>query len=134
MAAHEISDGVNCCTPKGQLKRYLHCVGCDQKPSPSPEEQAAELYPITDWDDTQHRIVAGCQQAAWLSRQAEVDELKKTLDIKCNMIDILRKESFAKSDQLAAKDMEISEFKKQVSGLLIRLKSLITNSTPKKRR
>jgi hypothetical protein len=22
----------NCCTPIGQIKRYLNCVGCDQKP------------------------------------------------------------------------------------------------------
>ena len=22
----------NCCTPIGQIKRYINCVGCDQKP------------------------------------------------------------------------------------------------------
>jgi hypothetical protein len=21
-----------CCTPKGQVQRYVHCVGCDKKP------------------------------------------------------------------------------------------------------
>ena len=22
-----------CCTPKGQIKRYVNCIGCDRKPS-----------------------------------------------------------------------------------------------------
>jgi hypothetical protein len=26
------SDGINCCTPKGQLRRYVNCKGCDNKP------------------------------------------------------------------------------------------------------
>jgi len=21
-----------CCTPKGQIKRYVNCIGCDRKP------------------------------------------------------------------------------------------------------
>jgi hypothetical protein len=49
----------------------------------SPEEQAAELYPMPN-DPLgvpyyTHKIIFG-ERAAWLSRQAEVDELKRQLD------------------------------------------------------
>jgi len=29
----EETENKNCCTPKGQIKRYKDCVGCDRKPS-----------------------------------------------------------------------------------------------------
>jgi peptidoglycan hydrolase CwlO-like protein len=44
----------------------------------SPEEQAAELYPTTIWSDPFNIVEK--QRAAWLSRQAEVDELKKQIE------------------------------------------------------
>jgi hypothetical protein len=54
----------------------------------SPEEQAAELYPIpanfnkpyTQWD------ITNAQRAAWLSRQAEVDELKRQEELKAQRV------------------------------------------------
>jgi hypothetical protein len=36
-----------CCTPKGQVKRYVDCVGCDRKPKQETLEEAAELYEKT---------------------------------------------------------------------------------------
>jgi hypothetical protein len=27
-----VSFGENCCTPVGQIKRYVDCIGCDRKP------------------------------------------------------------------------------------------------------
>jgi hypothetical protein len=36
----------NCCTPVGQIKRYVDCVGCDKKPKEKTiEELAFEKYP-----------------------------------------------------------------------------------------
>jgi hypothetical protein len=36
----------NCCTPVGQLKRYVDCVGCDRKPTQETlEEVALRLIP-----------------------------------------------------------------------------------------
>ena len=29
-----VSFGENCCTPVGQIKRYVNCIGCDRKPFP----------------------------------------------------------------------------------------------------
>jgi hypothetical protein len=32
----------NCCTPAGQIKRYVDCVGCDKKPKEMSKETAVE--------------------------------------------------------------------------------------------
>jgi hypothetical protein len=45
----------------------------------SPEEIAAKLYPITDINS----LIPEIQRRAWLSRQAEVDELKRQVE-ECN--------------------------------------------------
>ena len=34
----------NCCTPIGQIKRYVDCKGCDRKPKQETLEEAAEYY------------------------------------------------------------------------------------------
>jgi hypothetical protein len=34
----------NCCTPEGQIKRYIDCKGCDRKPKQETLEEAAEKY------------------------------------------------------------------------------------------
>jgi hypothetical protein len=34
----------NCCTPIGQIKRYVDCKGCDRKPKQDPLEEAAKEY------------------------------------------------------------------------------------------
>jgi hypothetical protein len=40
----------NCCTPVGQIKRYVDCKGCDRKPKQEPTlEEAAEKY-VEDFD------------------------------------------------------------------------------------
>jgi len=33
-----VSTGVDCCTPKGQIRRYHNCHGCDRKPNPTSSE------------------------------------------------------------------------------------------------
>jgi len=36
----------NCCTPIGQIKRYVDCIGCDKKPKQETLEEVAEsLFP-----------------------------------------------------------------------------------------
>jgi len=46
----------NCCTPKGQIKRYVDCVGCDRKPKQEKlEETALNIIPnksTAGWIDT----------------------------------------------------------------------------------
>jgi hypothetical protein len=32
----------NCCTPAGQIKRYVDCVGCDKKPKQMSKQTAVE--------------------------------------------------------------------------------------------
>jgi hypothetical protein len=34
----------NCCTPIGQIKRYVDCVGCDKKPRQETFEEAAAKH------------------------------------------------------------------------------------------
>ena len=34
----------NCCTPEGQIKRYVDCKGCDRKPKQETLEEAALKY------------------------------------------------------------------------------------------
>jgi hypothetical protein len=48
----------NCCTPVGQIKRYVDCKGCDKKPKQETLEEAAENYvnrkgsiPTTELED-----------------------------------------------------------------------------------
>ena len=36
----------NCCTPEGQIKRYVDCKGCDRKPKQETPEEAAKEYII----------------------------------------------------------------------------------------
>jgi hypothetical protein len=37
-------DKENCCTPIGQIKRYVDCIGCDKKPKQETLEEAAKEY------------------------------------------------------------------------------------------
>jgi hypothetical protein len=34
----------NCCTPEGQIKRYVDCKGCDRKPKQETNEEAAARH------------------------------------------------------------------------------------------
>jgi hypothetical protein len=104
----------------------------------SPEEQAAELYPLLNnpFDFPETAILNSRQEAkreAWLSRQAEVDELKMSLGKYANLhigqqdeIDELKRQvEEAKKDAdaawmfnqnanalLAAKEKEVEAWKK----------------------
>ena len=40
----EESKQENCCTPAGQIKRYVDCKGCDRKPKQETLEEAAKNY------------------------------------------------------------------------------------------
>ncbi len=52
-----------CCTPEGQLKRYVDCIGCDRKPIPR---------------DSHHSVVEGtvdmkkCEEILILMKLAEM--------------------------------------------------------------
>ena len=57
----------NCCTPIGQIKRYLNCVGCDQKPKQETLEEAAErlAYDSTEENKGFPKIKAFKDGAEW---------------------------------------------------------------------
>ena len=40
----EESKQENCCTPAGQIKRYVDCVGCDRKPKQMSKQTAVEWF------------------------------------------------------------------------------------------
>jgi hypothetical protein len=38
-----------CCTPKGQVKRYVDCVGCDRKPKQETLEEIEKNIDREEW-------------------------------------------------------------------------------------
>jgi hypothetical protein len=46
----------------------------------TPDQIAAELYPITAYKNMWEEAVIKRERAAWLSRQSEVDELKRQVE------------------------------------------------------
>jgi hypothetical protein len=56
-----------CCTPIGQIKRYVDCKGCDEKPEQDPIEEASWKYnPLRKLDGEFIRaaFVAGAKHQA----------------------------------------------------------------------
>jgi hypothetical protein len=39
----------NCCTPIGQIKRYVDCKGCDRKPKQETPEEAKQEQSAIEW-------------------------------------------------------------------------------------
>jgi hypothetical protein len=70
----------------------------------SPEEQAAELYPVNKQMSNDERYERMLEQNAWLSRQAEVDALKNDID---NLINL-------HTEFKVNKEAEVDELKRQV--------------------
>ena len=71
----------NCCTPIGQIKRYVDCKGCDRKPKQEKLEKTAEKY-IKELD-VQHYIsqedfVLG---AKWMQERSYSEEEVKFIEI-----------------------------------------------------
>ena len=63
-----------CCTPNGQIKRYVDCKGCDRKPMTETIEQAAEKYKSLKLpDDLFDGFVAG---ATWQLSQQNPHRIK----------------------------------------------------------
>jgi hypothetical protein len=96
----------------------------------TPDQIAAELYPITAYKNMWEEAVIKRERAAWLSRQSEVDELKRQVDraeirVLEHMVlwensknGTLAFEYIAVRDQLNAKENEITELKRQVEELM----------------
>jgi hypothetical protein len=51
-----------CCTPKGQVKRYVDCVGCDRKPKQETLEEAAKKYAKSNQYDLEYYDEGGYQE------------------------------------------------------------------------
>ena len=57
----------NCCTPVGQIKRYIDCKGCNRKPKQETLEEAAEKeYPTIHEQYQYDALVNG---AKWQQEQ-----------------------------------------------------------------
>jgi len=56
----------NCCTPEGQIKRYVDCIGCDKKPKQETleESMAANGYDFPASDNLWREGVIRCQLAS----------------------------------------------------------------------
>jgi len=39
----------DCCTPAGQIKRYVDCIGCDRKPNQTSKQTAVEWFSDNVW-------------------------------------------------------------------------------------
>jgi hypothetical protein len=39
----------NCCTPEGQIKRYIDCKGCDRKPKQETLEEIEKNIDREEW-------------------------------------------------------------------------------------
>jgi hypothetical protein len=57
----------NCCTPIGQIKRYVDCKGCDRKPNKETLEEAAKRLHPEEWDWREREIFI--EGAKWQQEQ-----------------------------------------------------------------
>ena len=78
----------NCCTPVGQIKRYVDCKGCDKKPKQETIEEAAEKeseirYPVLTHKNPENSPYTGTKQtfkhgvrlgAAWQAERMYSEE------------------------------------------------------------
>lgn len=56
----------NCCTPVGQIKRYLNCVGCDRKPKQETLEHTSKFIAFTLQDSE-----------SWIQHSIPLDSFEK---------------------------------------------------------
>ena len=65
----------NCCTPAGQVKRYVDCVGCDRKPAQKEQketlEEAAEKF---DGENAASGVKSFIEGAKWQAEQMYSEE------------------------------------------------------------
>lgn len=62
----------NCCTPIGEIKRYVDCIGCDRKPDSKTLEEAAEKYPYGGREGSQRK--AFIEGAKWMQQRSYSEE------------------------------------------------------------
>jgi len=64
----------NCCTPIGQIKRYLNCLGCDRTPKQETIEQASLQYRLSTNNKMGIEQVAFEAGAAWQAERMYSEE------------------------------------------------------------
>jgi hypothetical protein len=62
----------NCCTPIGQIKRYVDCKGCDRKPKQETQEEAAEKQ----WGNVHRTGVLGFIDGAKWQQERSYSEVE----------------------------------------------------------
>jgi hypothetical protein len=80
----------------------------------TPDQIAAELYPITAYKNMWEEAVIKKERAAWLSRQSEVDRLKRQVEelMAFNETCLQNNKSLT-----AAKEKELEDLKRQMDGM-----------------
>ena len=64
----------NCCTPIGQIKRYVDCIGCDKNPKQQTPEEAAKEYIIKKYQQGTYLGKLFIAGAKWQQEQTISDE------------------------------------------------------------
>jgi hypothetical protein len=64
----------NCCTPIGQIKRYVDCKGCDRKPKQETPEEAAKEYIIKKYQKGTYLGKLFIAGAKWQSERMYSEE------------------------------------------------------------
>ena len=76
----------NCCTPIGQIKRYVDCKGCDKKPKQETPEEAAKEYIIKKYQKGTYLGKLFIAGAKWQAEQTisdeQIEQAAKEYDIK----------------------------------------------------
>jgi hypothetical protein len=64
----------NCCTPEGQIKRYIDCKGCDRKPKQKTLEESAKKYTRNTDFGTSNDYNAFIEGAKWQQERMYSEE------------------------------------------------------------
>jgi hypothetical protein len=67
----------NCCTPEGQIKRYVDCKGCDRKPKQEMKQTAVEWLEKICNDRGYHLMSEYFEQAKEMEKEQIMDAYEK---------------------------------------------------------
>ena len=71
----------NCCTPEGQIKRYVDCKGCDRKPKQEMKQTAVEWLEKICNDRGYHLMSEYLEQAKEMEKNRLNSQYKKLINL-----------------------------------------------------
>jgi hypothetical protein len=66
----------NCCTPAGQIKRYVDCVGCDRKPNQTSKQTAVD-YLFNELIANPGNFIKAYKQAKEMEKEMTINAFKE---------------------------------------------------------